>query len=450
MKAWGESRWRCKKRFGKGCGRLTVKKIKIKKSISVFLGMLCLVLCSGCKTAADVGENFGVEPSGTGQAPGGAGTDIGAKNPEEAQIFCTPGADKTPEGMADDTGVPVITPELALTKEQIFAATQSDAEIVDTTKVPYTYTEMCEDILLLEQRYPEIFSVEWAGYSADMRPIPAVTFGSPAAGQTVFVQAAIHGRESLTTLLVMKQLEQYAREYDTAAYGGRTYRNIFSEVSLLVVPMSNPDGVSISQLGTESIRSEELRTLIEGFYTRDGAGMNRDYFYSRYKANANGVDLNRNFAYGWEEYEGVSAPAADRYKGETPGSEPETRLLMELTQRVQPVAAVSYHATGSLLYWDFGQEGELRERCLSLVELVHNLTGYPISYAATDPQDAAGYCEWAVGMQGIPEVTVEIGTVAAPLPISEFSGVWKCNREVLAAVAYKYLVEEKRAGYLNQ
>ena len=308
-------------------------------------------------------------------------------------------------------------------------------DIVDTEKEPYTYDEMCEDLELLAYAYPDIISLSWEGKSADGRRIPAVLFGNPDAEHTLFIQAAIHGREHLTTLLVMEQLETYAREYDTGSYSGRTYREIFSDVALLVVPMTNPDGVSISQLGTESIETEELRALVEGFYERDGAGMTREYFYRRYKANANGVDLNRNFAYGFEEFVGNAVPAADRYKGEAPASEPETRYLMELTESRRTAAALSYHATGSVLYWDFGQTGAFREKCLSFVNVVHELTGYRIVYAASEKQDAAGYCEWAAGIKGIPEVTIEIGTVAAPLPISQFENIWMENRDVPAAVA---------------
>ena len=311
--------------------------------------------------------------------------------------------------------------------------------IVDTLEEPYTYEEMTEDLELLALAYPEIVTVTTEGYSADDRVIPAVRFGNPAAEQVVFIQAAIHGREHLTTLLVMEQLETYARNYDTGVYDGKTYREIFSEVALVVVPMSNPDGVSISQLGTESIRSEELRALVERFYERDGAGVTREYFYKRYKANANGVDLNRNFAYGWEEFGGAGAPAADRYKGTAPGSEPETQVLMMLTEREPVAVALSFHATGSVLYWDFGQSGDIREECFSYVETVHDLTGYRIVYADSEKQDEAGYCEWAVGVKGIPEVTIEIGTVAAPLPISEFAGVWERNKNVPVAVAAQVL-----------
>lgn len=365
--------------------------------------------------AGQAGE-FPGEKEFAGNEEATPGEETSSKNEEQPTVSSVT--------VATPTVVPNSTPTVIIPEK-----------IVDTSKEPYTYVELCEDVKLLAYAYPEIVSVSWEGKSADGREIPVILFGNPEAEQTVFIQAAIHGREHLTTLLVMEQLETYAKAYETGSYNGVAYKDIFSEVALLVVPMSNPDGVSVSQIGPGAIRSEELRALVESFYERDGAGADREYFYRRYKANARGVDLNRNFAYGWEEYGGTKVPAADKYKGETPGSEPETKLLMKLTKSRNTAVALSYHATGSVLYWDFGQTGELRERCLSFVETVHALTGYRIVYASSDKQDEAGYCEWAVGIEGIPEVTIEIGTVAAPLPISEFASVWERNKEVPVAVA---------------
>lgn len=342
----------------------------------------------------------------------------------------TPGGSDKLQPTKAPTPVPTAEPTPTVTPTRMIPE-----DIVNTSEGLYTYEAMAEDLELLSLAYPDIVTVTTEGQSADGRAIYAVRLGSLEAEQVVFVQAAIHGREHMTAQLVMEQLETYAKDYETGVYAGKTYRDIFSRVALVVVPMTNPDGVSISQLGTESIRSETLRTLVESFYERDGAGVTREYFYKRYKANANGVDLNRNFAYGWEEFGGAKVPAADRYKGTEPGSEPETRVLMALTEREPVAVALSYHATGSILYWDFGQTGNIREQCLSFVDTVHRLTGYRIVYAASDKQDEAGYCEWAVGIKGIPEVTIEIGTVAAPLPISEFAGVWKRNRDVPVAVA---------------
>lgn len=302
----------------------------------------------------------------------------------------------------------------------------ADMPIVDTAKAKYTYEEMIADIKELTERFPKHVRAEVMGQTVEGRELYVVTLGNPQAKQYVVMHASIHAREYMTTLLVMKQLEYYATYYDTKAYYDAktkqsiSFAELFDNVAFVIVPMVNPDGVTISQLGA-------------------------DAFYTRWKANANGVDLNRNFSYGWEEFVGSPVPASERYKGTAPGSEAETKVLMELTKESQ-AAGISYHATGSILYWDFGQSGQLRERCLELTNLVHNVTGYTIQYASHNNQDEAGYCEWLVGVKGIPEVTIEIGTQAAPLSIAEFASIWVKNKDVPAAVAALYVDKIEKAG----
>ena len=110
-----------------------------------------------------------------------------------------------------------------------------------------------------------------------------------------------------------------------------------------------------------------------------------------------------------------------------PASEAETAALVRLTEEVKPVLTISYHATGSVIYWDYGQTGELRERCESMVKKISQVNGNEIRYAASDKQDAAGYGDWCVMSKGIPSATIEIGVGTAPLGISEYSDIWKRN-----------------------
>lgn len=318
----------------------------------------------------------------------------------------------------------------------------SGLSIVNVTQQKYTYEKMCEDLQALNQAYPGKLTINKLTMTKDGRNVYDVVLGNPSSGKNIIIQSSIHAREYMTTQLIMKLIEYYLANEKTESYEGVTYAELLETVAFHILPMVNPDGVTISQSGAAGVNSTLTRTTLREWYDRDlENGVTKasfEEYLKRFKANANGVDLNRNFDYGWNEFQGSSVPGAEKYKGISPGSEPETAALISLTEQLKPVAAISYHASGSVLYWDYGQTGALRDTCLKLADLLHSVTGYERKDAATDPQDAAGYGDWAVMVKQIPSVTIEIGTGTAPLASSEFEAIFQKNTQVLAALAKNY------------
>ena len=335
--------------------------------------------------------------------------------------------------------------------------------VVDVTDALYTYDKMQEDIMTLCAVYDECLSYETVGYSVDGREIYEVRLGSPDARHQIFAQAAIHGREYMTAQLVMRMLEYYAANYDSGSYRGKSYRELLENTAIYVIPMSNPDGVTISQLGTGALAHPELGQLVYDCYLRDqmdlvleedrnGDWNWADYFrqedydreaegktqlisfeeYQRiWKSNANGVDLNNNFDAGWAAIDLRTYPSYSNYKGWCAVSEPETQALVQEAEKRAYDYFLSYHSKGQLIYYDVkGNAPETSEKSRALAESLQKVIKYePLNTQKGYNVNLGGFGDWVqLGLQGA-SVTIENGRHPCPLAIEEFDAIWYRNRE---------------------
>lgn len=293
----------------------------------------------------------------------------------------------------------------------------------------YTYEQMEADMSLLPEIYGEIVQVDSLGETVDGRQVYHVTIGNAEAEKKIFINAGIHAREYITCHLVMHQMVSFLRHMKAGdSYQGYTYQQLLEQVQIHVVPMINPDGISISQLGMDGIQKEEVKQKIHEIASLDGTSAQGNYLV-RWKANANGVDLNRNFDALWSQYQGTGHPSTDKYKGTAVGCEVESAALIALTEKEQFDRTISYHSQGSVIYWYFAQEGTLYEETLRFGERISNLTGYPLdaNYQYLDP---AGYKDWAICGMEIPSLTIEVGWDTSPVPFSQYEDIWSRNQYV--------------------
>lgn len=302
----------------------------------------------------------------------------------------------------------------------------------------YTYGMLQEDIITLCTQYPDIVRFSVLGQSADGRDIYQLTLGNPNAQHAVFVQASIHGREYMTTQLVMRMLAEYASQYQTGDYLGIPYQVLFEQMCFYIVPMSNPDGVSISQFGEAAICNPEKVELIRAAYQRDKKQYkNYAEYLAKWKANVNGVDLNRNFNAGWENIHQRTMPSSELYKGVMPESEPETQILTAAVKQRNFDCIISYHARGEIVYYDAaGNVPEMSFRSSVLANIASSLNGYQMMNCKTASNVVlGGLGDWTMLTQQIPSITIEIGKGTCPLAPSEFNEIWYTNKEMWGKMA---------------
>lgn len=369
------------------------------------------------------------------------------RGPSLPQIQSSVSTEETTKEMSTEAVIDEMTSQ---TEESVETASETAVQalekpenpdaIIDLSTALYSYQKMENDLQLLAGYYPQYMTLDTAGITtADGRNLYVIYFGNQNASRQIFICAATHAREYMTAQLVMKQLEYYCAHYEDGSYNGTAYRDIFENTCFVIVPMVNPDGVSISQFGEEGLNREDLRQNLRAIYESDKNGGYTDEAYdtylTRWKANGMGVDLNRNYSPGWESVTDRTAPSSGLYKGTQPGSEAESQALMNIVDGLSnPLLAISYHSYGSLVYWQYGQAEPLWSKNQQLAAHVEALT----TYYQAGYSNEAGFSNWCVNVKGIPSVTIETGLVPTPLPLDQFELLWSQNKEMWAMLGTTY------------
>lgn len=279
---------------------------------------------------------------------------------------------------------------------------------VDVSNQLYTYESMVEDMIQLASGHEDIMSFEAIATTVGGRNVWLIKFGNLNAENKIFITASIHAREYMTSQLVMRMLEEYVLNFDVPRADGTTYRQIYDSVCFYILPMVNPDGVTLSQF----------------------SGNNQ------IKANANGVDLNRNFPLGFGQGSPVSpVPSPCYYPGSSPFSEIETTAIATLLAQYDFVTCVNYHSMGNIIYYGAATNSpEVNTACRNMAALVSSINGYRIKYCGNAIGSLADYFGT---VETVPSVTIEIGT-ANPVPISQFTNIYNCNVPVWPVLAGFY------------
>ncbi|MCZ8512022.1 M14 family metallopeptidase [Paenibacillus filicis] len=277
---------------------------------------------------------------------------------------------------------------------------------------PYGYEELQEDLASLGRTYP-FLETDSIGESVQGRVIPVVRLGTGV--REVHYNASFHANEWITSLLLMKFLEELA---GTFASGGemreRPVRPLLEACSLWIVPMVNPDGVELVQQGI-SPAHPLYASLLEWNHG--------SFDFSSWKANARGVDLNDQFPAGWElerARRAVKGPGPRDYGGTHPLSEPESAAMAAFTRSRDFRLVMALHTQGREVYWNYrGFEPEESEIIAGQLAKVSG-------YRAVELTDSdAGYKDWFIETFRRPGFTIEAGFGVNPLPLDQFRSMYE-------------------------
>ena len=111
------------------------------------------------------------------------------------------------------------------------------------TNVSYNYSLMFQNLATLNRTYP-FLNIQSVGNSALGKNIYIVKLGKGT--KKVFYSASIHANEWITSVLLMKFIEDYCIAYNNnSRLYGYSVRRLFNSVSIYIMPIVNPDGVDL-------------------------------------------------------------------------------------------------------------------------------------------------------------------------------------------------------------
>lgn len=259
----------------------------------------------------------------------------------------------------------------------------------------YDYRALLGDLQKLKAQFPETLRTEVIGYSAYGRKLVSLSVGTGA--KTLLLLGTHHGREYITSAFLMQLCESFLKNAEN--------QKICKKAKLVILPMINPDGAEISIHGPADFPEIAAMPLLSGSC-------------SAWKANGNGVDLNRNYPCLWEKKRTIiSCPASEMYNGPFAASEPEVRAVMQYTEKISPDLAVTLHTKGEEIYYADANTPDLQKESMEYAALVSARSGYTILPPSQDPAVfAAGYENWFREKFYRPCLLIEAGVYDGPEP----------------------------------
>lgn len=238
------------------------------------------------------------------------------------------------------------------------------------------------------------------------------------AKNSVLFAGGFHGCEWITSIVLYRFAEKICRcVKERKLLCSVDIGKALTQLGITIIPSVNPDGTEIAVHGAESAKS--MRKFVQSLGCED---------YSKWNANAAGVDINHNFPAGWdilrrmEEENGISGPAPRQFGGAYPESEAETKALTRLCRLSNFRQVMAVHSQGEEIYWRYGENTPPQAKMMA------KILADSCSYELIDNSALAshgGFKDWFIKEFARPAFTFEIGKGENPLPVSMVDEIYE-------------------------
>ncbi len=259
----------------------------------------------------------------------------------------------------------------------IFLFMNSDSETTYDTQDNALATDETNDSMEEGDNMEQDKTKTVIGSSVKGNEITAYHYGT--GDKEVLLVGGIHGGYSSNTATLAFEMMDYFKD---------NADEIPSNVKVTIIPVLNPDGLEATVGTTGRFSASDLPSLeskkVEGRF------------------NANGVDLNRNFACDWQ------AKAVWQSKevsgGSSEFSEPESRALKSYVESANPSAVVVWYSSAGGVYASNCHNGVLPET-KTLTQTFAKASGYPAKEEFNFYEITGDAVNW-MAKQNIPAISV--------------------------------------------
>jgi hypothetical protein len=299
---------------------------------------------------------------------------------------CSPGSPAPtptppPSNTPTLTPPPLVTPRATNTPRLIASWTPTDAPTptATRTRIPATITPTGIPATRVPTLTPTPNNRREIARTNAGRPIEAFRYGD--GPNTILLIGGVHGGWEANTVTLMNALrDHFADNPDDIAPG----------YAVEIIPVMNPDGLAVGQ-------------DIEGRF------------------NANGVDLNRNWACGWQPEAVWREGPVDA--GGRPFSELESASVAAYIGETRPVVVLFYHsAANGVFAGDCPLRGGGAWRSGQMSAVYGDASGYSYGQAFSAYPVTGTAASWVDG-QGIPSADVELASASDPETARNLRGV---------------------------